>query len=140
MTAEAREFVFHPAKDHPVKAAVLGFILGIAFQALWQALEPTVAVVLAVVLLGTVRDFFLETRYRFDSEGISVRGALKAPKAYTWQRFRTYIEDRNGLFLSPYLVKRGLEQQRGVFLPMTRQARGQAAEFCAQMQLIRRAA
>lgn len=133
------ELVFHPAKDHPIKAAILGFVLGIAFQALWQAIDPVSAVLLAVLLLAAVRDFFLETRYCFDGDGISVRGALKPSKTYPWQRFRSYIVDRNGLFLSPYMAKRSLEQQRGVFLPLTPEGRAQAAEFCANRQLQRRA-
>lgn len=134
------EVVFHPAKAHPVKAALLGFALGIGFQALWQSLEPLAAVVLVGLLLATVRDFFLETRYRFDEEGVSVRGVLKSSKVYPWKRFRAFIEDRNGLFLTPYLKKRSLEQQRGLFLPMTREQRLEAADYCAKQSLSRRAA
>lgn len=135
---EPLEMVFHPAKEHPVKAAVLGFVLGMAFQALWQMLEPVTAVVLALVLLATVRDFFLETRYRFDEGGVAVRGVLKASRSYPWKRFRAFIEDRNGLFLTPYRCKRSLEQQRGVFLPMTREHRACAAQYCLALDLERR--
>lgn len=132
--------VFHPAKQHPAKAAALGFLLGIAFQALWQALEPLTAVVLAGLMLATVRDFFLETNYTLDEEGLAVKGVLKPSKTYPWRRFRTFIEDRNGLFLSPYTARRALEQQRGVFLPMTREQRREAATFCLNRQLARRPA
>jgi hypothetical protein len=134
------ELAFHPAKDHPIKAAVLGFVLGIAFQALWQALEPASAVLLIGLLLATVRDFFLETRYRLDGDGVAVGGVLKPSKAYPWRRFRAFIEDRNGLFLTPYLAKRRLEQQRGVFLPMTREQRLRASAFCEALELSRRTA
>jgi hypothetical protein len=138
--AQTLELVFHPARQHPRKAACLGFLLGIALQALWQSLEPIYAVVLGTLLLSTVRDFFLETRYRFDQHGVSVRGALKAPRDLPWQRFRAFVEDRNGLFLTPYKARRGLEQQRGLFLPMTAEQRRYAADYCAGRQLIRRAA
>ena len=137
---EPLQLTFHPAKDHPVKAALLGFALGIAFQALWQALDPLSAVALVVLLLATVRDFFLETRYRLDPEGVTVEGVLKASKAYPWRRFRAFVEDRNGLFLTPYLAKRRLEQQRGVFLPMTREQRLRASAFCQGLELCRRTA
>lgn len=138
--SEPLTIVFHPAKQHPVKAAILGFVLGIAFQALWQALEPLTAVVLTGLLLTTVRDFFLETHYRFDEEGVSVRGILKSTRSYPWRRFRAFVEDRNGLFLSPYSAKRRLDQQRGVFLPLTREQRGLAARYCQSRELARRAA
>jgi hypothetical protein len=138
--SDSVEIVFHPAKKHPVKAALLGFVLGIAFQALWQALDPLTAVALTLLLLATVRDFYLETHYRFDAEGVAVRGLLKASRTYPWKRFRAYIEDRNGLFLTPYLARRRLESQRGVFLPMTAPDRRLAANFCAALELTRRAA
>lgn len=134
------KLVFHPAKEHPKKAAALGFVLGIAFQALWQMVEPWSAVLLAGLLVMTVRDFYLETEYSFDEEGIAVRGFLKAGKSYPWRRFRAFVEDRNGLFLSPYKAVRRLDQQRGVFLPMTREQRLSAVEYCQERQLVRRTA
>ena len=138
--AQTLEMVFHPARSSPIKAALLGFVLGMAFQALWQALEPVYAIVLAVLLLATVRDFFLETRYRFDEHGVSVRGAMRGAKDFPWKRFRAFVEDRNGLFLTPYLARRSLEEQRGLFLPLTRAQRLSAVEFCAERGLARRTA
>lgn len=138
--SEPLTIVFHPAKQHPIKAAILGVVLGIAFRALWQALEPLTAVMLVSLLLATVRDFFLETQYRFDEEEISVRGVLKASRSYPWRRFRTFIKDRNGLFLSPYSAKHQLDQQRGVFLPLTSEQRDLAARYCQSRELARRAA
>jgi hypothetical protein len=137
---EPLELAFHPAARHPVKAAVVGFGLGLAFQVLWQVLDPFGAVVLSLLLLLSTRDFFLETRYRFDGEGVSVSGVLKTSRAYPWRRFRAFVEDRNGLFLSPYRSRRSLDQQRGVFLPMSREQRLQAARFCEALEMIRRAA
>jgi hypothetical protein len=134
------EIVFHPAKQHPVKAALLAFILGMAFQAMWHALEPLTAGALALLLLATVRDFYLETRYLLSQDGVAVRGLLKASRSYPWKRFRAFIEDRNGLLLTPYRSKRRLEQQRAVFLPMTREQRKQAASLCEALQLARRTA
>lgn len=133
------EIVFHPAKGHPVKAALLAFGLGIAFQAVWQALEPLTAIVMAVVILATVRDFYLETRYRFDDDGLSISGLLKPARRYPWRRFRAFVEDRNGVFLTPYHARRRLEQQRGVFLALERADRKRAVELLEQRDLSRRA-
>lgn len=129
---------FHPAKEQPVKAAVLTFVLGIGLQALWQFLTPAVAITLWVVLVVSLRDFFLETIYELDDEGLKVSGPLKPTKSYQWARFRAFIEDRNGLFLTPYLAKRATESQRGVFLPMNLEQRREAAAFCAERELARR--
>ncbi len=132
------EIVFHPAKAHPAKAAILAFALGIGFQALWQLVDPLTALALSLILVASVRDFFLETRTVFSPDGIAVKGVLKASRLYPWRRFRAFVEDRNGLFLTPYRAKRRTENMRGVFFPMTREDRQQAVEFCLAQDLLRR--
>ena len=136
---EPLEIVFHPAKAHPTKAAVLAFALGIGLQAIWQLVEPLTAVALCLLVIASVRDFYFETRMHLSPEGIAVRGILKASRTYPWRRFRAFVEDRNGLFLTPYRDKRRTENARGVFFPMTRQDRLLAADFCLSQELVRRA-
>ena len=136
--SERLDIVFHPAKAHPAKAAVVAFILGIGFQALWQLVEPLTALALGVILIASVRDFYLETRTIFNPEGIAVRGVLKASRAYPWRRFRAFVEDRNGLYLTPYRAERRTEPSRGVFLPMTAVDRQRAVELCLAHDLVRR--
>ncbi len=135
---DALSLTFHPAKQQPYKAAALGFTLGIGLRVLWQCLEPLSAIGLWAVLLFSVRDFFLESRYELSSQGLSIQGALKPRKNFPWARFRAFVEDKNGLFLSPYLNKRRTENQRGVFLPMTPDQRRQAGKFCEKIELVRR--
>ncbi len=132
------EIVFHPAKAHPGRAAGLAFALGIGFQAIWQLVEPLTAVMLCLLVVASVRDFFLETRTLLNPDGVVVKGVLKASRAYPWRRFRAFVEDRNGLFLTPYREKRRTENARGVFFPMTREDRLRAAEFCLAQELVRR--
>lgn len=132
------ELTFHPAKEQPYKAAALGFFLGIVLRVLWQFLEPMSAIGLWAVLIFSLRDFFLETRYLLDSDGLTIQGALKPKKTYPWERFRAFVEDRNGLFLTPYRAKRRTEGQRGVFLPLAPEQRRQAADLCESLNLARR--
>lgn len=133
------EIVFHPAKAQPVKAAALAFVLGIGLQAVFSLVEPLTALALSALLVASVRDFFLQTRTLFDDEGIAVGGALKGSRVYPWRRFRAFVEDRNGLFLTPYRTKRRSENARGVFFPMEREERKRAVEFCLAQGLERRA-
>ena len=126
---------FHPAKEQQGKALVLTFVLGIGLQVLWKLVAPVTAIILFALLIASLRDFFLETTYTFDEQGLRVGGLLKAKKSYGWNRFRTFINDRNGLFLTPYRQKRRTEQQRGVFLAMDRDSKQQAIEFCQSMEL-----
>lgn len=128
----------HPAKARPKTAAVVAFALGILLQTLWQWLSPTITVILWGVLVYSLRDFFLPTTYIFQEENLTVEGPLKLKKSYAWRRFRTYIKDRNGLFLSPYKSKRSSEGYRGLFLPLDRESRERAEQYCAQLGLEKR--
>lgn len=130
--------VFHPAKDKPKTALFLTFALGIALQTLYQLLSPSVAVALWVALVVSLRDFFCPTTYCFDNNGLSVSGPLKFAKSYPWRRFRAYVEDRNGLFLTPYFQKRGAEGARGVFLPLLPQQKAVVRECCREFGLVKR--
>lgn len=138
MSPDTLELTLYPAKAHPIKAGVLAFILGLSFQTLWQILDPIPAVLLSTLLLTSVRDFYFQTHTTLSAHGIEIKGPLKPTRCYPWSRFRTYLEDRNGLFLSPYRKPRSLDLKRGVFLPLTPDQRRQAARFCQNFALTRR--
>ena len=129
---------FHPAKDRPKTAAALAFGIGILLQMLWQWLSPVPALVIWLALVLSLRDFYLPSTYSFDSDGLTVKRLLGA-KRYSWERFRAFVNDRNGLFLSPYRTRRATESQRGIFLPMAKGQRLQAAGFCQEIGLEKRA-
>lgn len=129
---------FHPAKERPKTAAFLAFALGIVLQTLWQWLPAASALVLWLALVLSLRDFFLPSTYRLNEEGLTVGRAL-GTRRYPWSRFRAFVSDRNGLFLSPYRTRRATENQRGVFLAMRPVQREKAVEFCREMGLEKRA-
>ena len=129
---------FHPAKDRPKTAAALAFGLGILLQMLWQWLSPVPALVIWLALVLSLRDFYLPSTYNFDSEGLTIKRLLGV-KHYSWERFRAFVSDRNGLFLSPYRTRRATENQCGIFLPMAKDQRLQAVDFCSEIGLEKRA-
>lgn len=130
--------VFHPAKERPKVAACLAFALGILLQILWQWLSPVPALVLWVALVLSLRDFYLPSTYRMTDEGLTVQRLL-GTKSYSWDRFRAYVKDRNGVFLSPYRKRRASENQRGLFLPLLPSQRDEAIAVCQKVGLERRA-
>lgn len=132
------EVSFHPAKDRPKTAAALTFFLGIVLQFLWQWTSAPVALVLWGALLFSLRDFFCPNTYRLETDALVVEGLLKYSRRYPWHRFRAYIKDRNGLFLSPYRQRRAMEGQRGVFLPLTSEQRDALEAHCLALGLEKR--
>lgn len=135
-----QELLCHPAVSAPYRAAALGFFLGLAARTVWALLDPWSASLLSVLLLASFRDFFLPTHFRFDDQGITISGALRATRKFPWNRFRSFIVDRNGLFLSPYTKPRWLESQRGVFLALSCDQRQEVQELCLERHLARRTA
>ena len=129
---------FHPAADRPKLAAFLAFALGILLKSLWHWLSPVSALVIWLALVVSLRDFFLPSTYELSQDALTVK-RLTGRKSYPWARFRSYISDRNGLFLSPYKKRRSTENQRGVFLPLSPDGRRQAAKFCRDLGLEKRA-
>lgn len=129
---------FHPARQRPRTAAAVAFGLGILLQALWQWLDPASALTIWFALLFTLRDFFAPSSYELSSQGLVVDGLLKARKVYPWKRFRSYLKDRNGLFLSPYRSKKASEGYRGVFLPLQPEQRDALEQYCLDLGLEKR--
>lgn len=131
-------FTFHPAKQRPRTAAALAFGLGILLQALWQWLDPVSALTIWCALLFTLRDFFAPSSYELNSQGLVVDGLLKVKKVYPWKRFRSYLKDRNGLFLSPYRKKKASEGYRGVFVALNPEQRDAFEQYCQDLGLEKR--
>jgi hypothetical protein len=129
--------VFHPAKQKPKVAAGLAFGLGILLQMLWQWLSPVPALVIWSALVISLRDFYLPSTYEMTTGGLTVR-RMMGEKSYSWERFRSYVKDRNGLFLSPYRTRRATENQRGLFLPLLPGQRDEVIALCQEVGLERR--
>ncbi|MGE0489071.1 MAG: hypothetical protein AB7S38_07630 [Vulcanimicrobiota bacterium] len=115
---------FHPAAERPVAAAGLAFFLGLVGAVLMHLVSPVVALSLSLALAASLASFFLPTVYEFADETITV-SRLGARQTYAWSRFRSFEQDKNGVFLSPYRQRHRLDRLRGVFLPLDRARRHQ---------------
>ncbi len=68
-----------------------------------------------VLLLGANLSFVTPTRYELTDEGVTVHrfwGRIH----YPWSRFRRVVQDRNGVFLSPFARPSRLDAFRGLYL------------------------
>ncbi len=109
---------FSPAEDHPGKAVMLTFGLGFAGSVIHAYVgELYLTLMLVGLLLFSLRRFFVPTRYDIGDEELRVT-SLGVEKVFGWNRFRSFEKDRNGVFLSPFRERRGLDEVRGVFLPL----------------------
>lgn len=99
------ELTIHPAAGRPRLALALCFGLGLVGSAAWQFLpEPLVTLPMLALLLASLAPFFVPTRYELGEELRITR--LGRRQTYSWDRFRAFRVERNGVLLSPYRTKR----------------------------------
>lgn len=107
------EMTVHPAAQRPGTALAACFALGLVGSAAWQFLpEPLITLPMLMLLVMSVAPFFAPTRYELGDDLRVTRLGLK--RVYSWDRFRAFCVQRNGVFLSPY--RGGRSALRGVFL------------------------
>lgn len=57
----------------------------------------------------------MKTEYTISENGVEVRSFLSHLKK-DWQYYRSFYEDKNGIFLSPFVKHSRLENFRGLYL------------------------
>ncbi len=129
------EISHHPAARRPGLALLICFGLGLVGSAAWQFLpEPLVTLPLLAFLAYSLLPFFVPTRYRLSPSELEI-----GSRRYPWERFRAFVVDKNGVFLTPYRQSAPTERLRGVFLPLTRQDRLKVVKWLRERGLEERA-
>lgn len=116
----------HPARSRPV-ASVLSMVFILAVSFLGYALIKTVLfpVFVIIFLLVSNTSFFFPSRYVLTKEKIVIDRIIYR-KSYPWSRFRGYLCDKNGIYLSPTKDPKRFDRFRGVFLVMGKENRESA--------------
>ena len=125
------EWTAHPFKADPKKSVFLVIIiLLICLLVLFTTASIGFALVALLLLVFSMRQFFLPTTYILNTEGVEVRfsGATKKKR---WDYFQSYYEDRNGILLSPFKDRSRLEAFRGIYL-IVNNNKPQIVEFIKQ--------
>ncbi len=107
-------------RSHPAKQG--GRRLGIAVGAvivipavLWPLYGAFFGVMALVILAGSLLPFFLPTDYVLYVGGLE-SVFLGIHRRFTWDQFRSYYPDQNGVLLSPFAHPSRLENFRGIYL------------------------
>ena len=105
-----------PALRSPVRASVAVAFVAMMAWTIQSLFSTTYFTVLAVLLVwGQIAGFFLPTRYALTEDRVSVRG-LVSRREKSWDEFRSFYVDKEGLLLSPFDERSRLERFRGVSL------------------------
>jgi len=121
-------WVVHPAAGQPTLALLLLATIGVA--ALFSARvsgSPAVGVLAALLLLFSLRAWFLPRTYVLDDQGAAETGPLCATRQLAWSQVRQVLPSRFGLYLSTRHHDSRLLADRGIFLRTAGNARSVAA-------------
>lgn len=90
----------HPASEHPVKAVIgifaIGMILGLIHR---LTSDPAYCAVALVVLIVTLAPFYQKTTYRIDGSGVS-RRIFGMTRSISWSLIRRAVISSRGVYLS----------------------------------------
>ena len=107
-------------RSHPARQG--GRRLGIALGAViiipilvWPLYGLFFGLMAFVILAGSLFPFFLPTDYVLYAGGLESI-FLGVHRRFTWDQFRSYYPDKNGVLLSPFTHPSRLENFRGTYL------------------------
>ena len=122
----------HPIKKDIRKTTFLFvFIVLIALLVYFSFNNLYFSVLAVLLLVVSVRQFFVRTHYTLNAEGVEVR-SLGTSRKRPWNYFRSFYVDNNGVLLSPFEGKSRLENFRGVYLLLPEKNRQEILDFIKQ--------
>jgi len=123
------QWTVHPAAHHPGRAALVVLVILMATLLTWSLTRWLWMAALApIVLLTSLRAFFLPRFYRLDDEGAHEEGPLAAPRHLAWADVRRVTRGAHGAYLSPLHSDSRWVRDSGVFL-RTEENTESVAEF-----------
>lgn len=109
-------WVSFPAQKRMRTAILVGvfllFLVGIVYV---LTLSPIFTVAAALILWGSLSQFFLKTTFEFTERKVRVRYLVNKIEK-DWSQYRSYYEDKHGVLLSPFVRTSRLENFRGIYI------------------------
>jgi hypothetical protein len=106
----------HPFLSNPLRSALLVLFLGAVWTGVYLVFRSPAFVTIAVVfLLFSLRQYFLPTKFVFETENVKVVSPFSTVKR-PWSDFKTFAADRHGALLSPFPGRSALESFRGTYV------------------------
>ena len=102
-----------PARQRPAASAFAGLVI-VLTVGLVAAVDPWLAVLGTILLLGSTAEALLPTRFALSEDGVQVHNPLRSVDK-GWDRFGGWRAHRDGVFLRGRGKSKFL-QRRGVFL------------------------
>lgn len=106
----------HPLVENRRKSILLVVFLTLFFLGVyWGFQSISVALVSAIFLIGSLYKFFLPFHHQCEADKLIITSCCYRLER-SWETFRSFYVDTNGILLSPFAHPTRLENFRGVYV------------------------
>ena len=114
--ATTLSWTVHPFVENWRKSVVLGlFLILLLFGIYWGFQSIYIAGLSAIFLIGSLYKYFLPFHHQCESDKIIITSCCYRLER-SWESFRSFYVDANGILLSPFSRPTRLENFRGVYV------------------------
>ncbi len=106
----------HPFVENWRKSVLLGLFLALLLFFIYVGFQSIyVAVLSAIFLIGSLYKYFLPFHHQFEADRLVITSCCYKMER-SWETFRSFYVDVNGVLLSPFAHPTRLENFRGVYV------------------------
>ena len=119
----------HPLVENWRKSILLGLFLALLlFGIYWGFQSIYVALLSAIFLLGSLYKYFLPVRHQCEADRLIITSCCYKLER-SWETFRSFYVDANGVLLSPFARPTRLENFRGVYVRFGKHTPEEVVDF-----------
>ena len=106
----------HPLVENKRKSVLLGLFLSLLLFGIYLGFQSiAIALLSAIFLLGSLYKYFLPFHHQCETDKLIITSCCYRLER-SWETFRSFYVDANGVLLSPFARPTRLENFRGVYV------------------------
>ncbi len=122
----------HPLVENRRKSVLLGLFLVLLLIIIYLGFQLIYVVVLsAIFLIGSLYKYFLPFHHQFEADKLIITSCCFYRLERSWNTFRSFYVDANGVLLSPFARPTRLENFRGVYVRFGKHSPEEIINFIA---------
>ncbi len=119
----------HPIVENWRKSLLLGLFLALLLFGIYFGFQSIyVALISGIVLLGSLYKYFLPFHHRCEADRLIITSCCYRLER-SWETFRSFYVDANGVLLSPFARPTRLENFRGVYVRFGKHTPEEVVDF-----------
>lgn len=119
----------HPIVENWRKSLLLGLFLALLLFGIYLGFQSIyVALISGIVLLGSLYKYFLPFHHQCEADRLIITSCCYRLER-SWETFRSFYVDANGVLLSPFARPTRLENFRGVYVRFGKHTPEEVVDF-----------